>query len=73
MVQDPFLMELVEYVYTHGVTHLFLDEVHRYPDWSQILKIYTIAIRIYILFMQVRLCWKSIIQRWIYPDGRPFM
>ena len=32
------LMELVEYVYTHGVTHLFLDEVHRYPDWSQVLK-----------------------------------
>ena len=32
------LMELVEYVYTHGVTHLFLDEVHRYPDWSQILR-----------------------------------
>lgn len=32
------LMELVEYVYTHGITHLFLDEVHRYPEWSQVLK-----------------------------------
>lgn len=32
------LQELVEYVYNHGVTHLFLDEVHRYPDWSQNLK-----------------------------------
>ncbi len=32
------LPELVEYVYTHGVTHLFLDEVHRYPDWSQTIK-----------------------------------
>jgi Predicted ATPase (AAA+ superfamily) len=32
------LQDLVEYVYTHGVTHLFLDEVHHYPDWSQILK-----------------------------------
>lgn len=32
------LMELVEYLYTHGVTWLFLDEVHRYPDWTQNLK-----------------------------------
>ncbi|GAP71785.1 AAA ATPase [Candidatus Symbiothrix dinenymphae] len=32
------LVELVEYVYTHGVTHLFIDEVHHYPDWSQNLK-----------------------------------
>lgn len=32
------LQELVEYVYTHGVTYLFLDEVHHYPDWSQHLK-----------------------------------
>lgn len=32
------LMELVEYIYTHGATHLFLDEVHRYPEWSQTLK-----------------------------------
>ena len=32
------LQELVEYLYTHGVTHLFLDEVHHYPDWSQNLK-----------------------------------
>ncbi|MDD4116352.1 MAG: AAA family ATPase [Massilibacteroides sp.] len=32
------LQELVEYLYTHGVTHLFLDEVHHYEDWSQNLK-----------------------------------
>jgi predicted AAA+ superfamily ATPase len=32
------LTELVEYVYTHGVTYLFLDEVHHYKDWSQNLK-----------------------------------
>ena len=25
------LVELAEYHYTHGGTHLFLDEVHRYP------------------------------------------
>ncbi len=32
------LMELVEYFYTHGGTHLFLDEVHRYPKWQTVLK-----------------------------------
>lgn len=32
------LLELVEYHYTHGGTHLFLDEVHRYPNWSIELK-----------------------------------
>lgn len=32
------LTDLVEYAYTHGVNHLYLDEVHRYPDWSQNLK-----------------------------------
>ena len=32
------LMELTEYLYTHGVTHLFLDEVHRYPNWITTLK-----------------------------------
>lgn len=32
------IMELAEYHYTHGGTHLFLDEVHRYPDWIRELK-----------------------------------
>ena len=32
------LMELAEYHYTHGGTHLFLDEVHRYPGWIRELK-----------------------------------
>lgn len=32
------LSELVEYLYTHGVTHLFLDEVHKYEDWSLNIK-----------------------------------
>ena len=27
------ILELAEYHYTHGGTHLFLDEVHRYPGW----------------------------------------
>lgn len=32
------LLELTEYLYTHGVTHLFLDEVHRYPSWIKAIK-----------------------------------
>jgi hypothetical protein len=32
------LMELVEYLYTHGFTHLFLDEVHKLSDWSRYIK-----------------------------------
>ena len=29
---------LVEYHYTHGGTHLFLDEVHYYPKWKTLIK-----------------------------------
>lgn len=32
------LSELVEYLYTHGVTHIFIDEVHRYPTWIREVK-----------------------------------
>ena len=34
------LVDLAEYHYTHGGTHLFLDEVHRYPNknWAQEIK-----------------------------------
>ena len=32
------LFELTEYLYTHSVTHLFLDEVHRYPNWITTIK-----------------------------------
>jgi len=32
------LMDLVEHFYTHGGTHLFLDEVHHYPNWQTIIK-----------------------------------
>ena len=32
------LTELVEYLYTHGITHLFLDEVHKYKPWVRELK-----------------------------------
>lgn len=31
-------MELVDYFQSYGGTHLFLDEVHRYPNWSVALK-----------------------------------
>lgn len=35
------LIDLADYHYTHGGTHLFLDEVHRYPQesWAQEIKI----------------------------------
>ena len=32
------LPELIEYLYSHGVRHLFVDEVHKYPDWAVVLK-----------------------------------
>lgn len=32
------LEDLVEYLYTHGVHNIFLDEVHKYPNWSALLK-----------------------------------
>ena len=37
---DNRLIDLAEYHYTHGGTHLFLDEVHRYPHgtWAQEIK-----------------------------------
>lgn len=35
---DHTLSELVEYLYTHGVTHVFFDEVHRYHSWVREIK-----------------------------------
>lgn len=32
------LRDLVEYHYTHGGTHIFLDEVHKYKDWQTAIK-----------------------------------
>ena len=32
------LADLVEYHYTHGGTHLFLDEVHKYEHWQTYIK-----------------------------------
>ena len=32
------LIDLVDYHYTHGGTHLFIDEVHHHPYWQTLLK-----------------------------------
>lgn len=32
------LLDLAEYADTHAIKYLFIDEVHRYPDWVQSLK-----------------------------------
>ncbi len=32
------LTDVVDYHYTHGGTHLFLDEVHKYPRWQTLIK-----------------------------------
>ena len=32
------IIDLAEYHYTHGGTHLFIDEVHKYPNWQQEIK-----------------------------------
>lgn len=32
------LSEVVEYHYTHGGTHIFIDEIHKYPHWQTLIK-----------------------------------
>lgn len=32
------IVDLAEYLVSHGVTHLFLDEVHKYPEWDRQIK-----------------------------------
>ena len=48
---DHTIIELADYHYKHGGTHLYLDEVHRYPrpNWEQELKIFMTAIPAYML------------------------
>ena len=36
--QNHSLDELAQWLNSRGVTHLFLDEVHKYPLWSRALK-----------------------------------
>lgn len=32
------LQDLVEFLYSRGLRYLFVDEVHKYPDWTIVLK-----------------------------------
>jgi predicted AAA+ superfamily ATPase len=32
------ITELVNYLYSHGATHIFFDEVHKFKNWSSLLK-----------------------------------
>ncbi|MCR4573384.1 MAG: AAA family ATPase [Lentisphaeria bacterium] len=32
------LMDVIDWADRHGINHLYLDEVHRYKDWSETLK-----------------------------------
>lgn len=36
--QNHSAEELVEFLYTHGVTHLYFDEVHKFGNWSSFIK-----------------------------------
>lgn len=36
--QNHSAEDLVEFLYTHGVNHIYLDEVHKYRGWSVFLK-----------------------------------
>ena len=36
--QTHSILELVEFLYTRGVTRIYFDEVHKYPDWTVLLK-----------------------------------
>lgn len=36
--QTHDLLDLAEYFYTHGGTHLFLDEIHYLPHWQTVIK-----------------------------------
>ncbi|MGI6496962.1 MAG: ATP-binding protein [Kiritimatiellia bacterium] len=31
-------LEAIEYFHSHGFTHLFLDEVHHFPNWASLIK-----------------------------------
>jgi predicted AAA+ superfamily ATPase len=45
------LLEFAEYFYTQGGTHLFLDEVHKYPTWAiEVKNIYDSYPELHIVF-----------------------
>ena len=35
------ILDAIEYFYTHGFTHVFIDEVHHLPEWSRVIKTIT--------------------------------
>ena len=43
---NPFV-DAVQWLYSHGYTHLFLDEVHQMPDWSFRIKNVNDRLKIY--------------------------
>ncbi len=44
------LVDLAHYFYTHGGTHLFLDEVHKYPNWiKEVKNIYDMYPKLHII------------------------
>ena len=38
LFSDNRPIDAIEYFYTHGYTHLFIDEVHHINDWSRLMK-----------------------------------
>ena len=38
LFSDNRPIDAIEYFYTHGYTHLFVDEVHHIGDWSRLMK-----------------------------------
>ena len=36
--QSHSLPELVDWLYQHGIKQIFLDEVHKYPNWATVIK-----------------------------------
>ncbi|MDO4930155.1 MAG: AAA family ATPase [Bacteroidales bacterium] len=36
--QNHNVGELVEFLYTHGVNHIYFDEVHKCPNWTTLIK-----------------------------------
>ncbi len=41
LFSDNRPIDAIEYFYTHGFTHLFIDEVHHLPEWSRVIKTIT--------------------------------
>ena len=66
-------IELADYLYAHGIMYLFMDEIHRYPGWSQLLKNLYDNTRILTLSIQVPQSLKLTDRASICPEGRCFI